>query len=84
MKSYHWWLFNYLLKKIIKQGSDVNISRMYMEIYSVHEKTFYEDNMPTIISFMTHQLLLMSNNLANGGHWVESVIKQEIKEFYKK
>ena len=48
------WMLNKILKKIIRQecNHQKNITALYGEIYARAREAFYEDNKPTLDSFL--------------------------------
>jgi len=83
MKKWHWWLFDYLLRKIIVQGYQDNIELMYKKIYDRHSVEFNEDNIPTLVCYMFYCMLRMTDRVTHGGNYLEQAIHSEIKEYYE-
>ena len=48
------WMLNKILKKIIRQecNHQKNITKLYSTIYTHAREAFYEDNKPTLDSFL--------------------------------
>lgn len=54
LNKFEQWLLQRLLDKIVRQdhAHNRNITRLYRRIYCTAERVFYEDNKPTLDSFL--------------------------------